>query len=66
MRIATWNVNSIRSRIEQVNQWLGENKPDVLCLQETKAAPEQVADEDEEADEEEEDANFGGLGDLFG
>ena len=36
MKIATWNVNSIRTRLEQVVNWLGENKVDVLCLQETK------------------------------
>ena len=36
MLIATWNVNSIRSRIDHVKEWLIENKPDILCLQETK------------------------------
>ena len=36
LKIATWNVNSIRTRIEQVKSWLEEVKPDVLCLQETK------------------------------
>ncbi|NES99512.1 MAG: exodeoxyribonuclease III [Sphaerospermopsis sp. SIO1G1] len=36
MKIATWNVNSIRTRLEQVIHWLGENPVDVLCLQETK------------------------------
>ena len=36
MLIASWNVNSIRSRIEQVIDWLNIIKPDVLCLQETK------------------------------
>jgi exodeoxyribonuclease III len=36
MKIATWNVNSIRSRLEHVVQWLGANPVDVLCLQETK------------------------------
>ncbi len=36
MKIATWNVNSIRTRLEQVVQWLQENTVDVLCLQETK------------------------------
>jgi len=34
--IATWNVNSIRTRLLQVLNWVNENKPDVLCLQETK------------------------------
>lgn len=36
MKIATWNVNSIRSRLEQVIEWLQQNPVDVLCLQETK------------------------------
>lgn len=36
MKIATWNVNSIRTRKEQVKQWLIENNIDVICLQETK------------------------------
>tara|TARA_B100000700_G_C14878170_1_gene776742 strand:- start:182 stop:1024 length:843 start_codon:yes stop_codon:yes gene_type:complete len=34
--IATWNVNSIRTRLKQVQDWLKEVKPDLLCLQETK------------------------------
>src|SRR3954465_9433866 len=37
MRIATWNVNSIRQRIENVTAWLTERAPDIVCLQETKA-----------------------------
>jgi exodeoxyribonuclease-3 len=36
MKIATWNVNSIRTRQEQVIEWLSQNPVDVLCLQETK------------------------------
>ncbi|MFN6561150.1 MAG: exodeoxyribonuclease III [Nostoc sp. ChiSLP01] len=36
MKIATWNVNSIRIRLEQVTDWLTHNPVDVLCLQETK------------------------------
>lgn len=36
MKIATWNVNSIRTRQSQVAQWLQTNRVDVLCLQETK------------------------------
>ncbi|MBD2384640.1 exodeoxyribonuclease III [Cylindrospermum sp. FACHB-282] len=36
MKIATWNVNSIRTRLEQVIEWLTQNPVDVLCLQETK------------------------------
>jgi len=36
MRIATWNVNSIRQRIESLTAWLTERAPDIVCLQETK------------------------------
>lgn len=36
MKIATWNVNSLRVRLEQVIEWLGEYRPDILGLQETK------------------------------
>jgi exodeoxyribonuclease-3 len=36
MRIATWNVNSVRTRIDQVQAWLAAEQPEVLCLQETK------------------------------
>ena len=36
MRIATWNVNSVRTRLDQVLVWLEQYQPDLLCLQETK------------------------------
>jgi exodeoxyribonuclease-3 len=36
MKIATWNVNSIRRRLGLVLEWLAHNRPDVLCMQETK------------------------------
>ncbi len=36
MKIATWNVNSLKVRLPQVLDWLALNQPDVLCLQETK------------------------------
>ena len=36
MRIASWNVNSVRTRLDQVRTWLEQEQPDVLCLQETK------------------------------
>lgn len=36
MKIATWNVNSIRTRCQQVADWLQQTSVDVLCLQETK------------------------------
>ena len=40
MRIATWNVNSVRTRLDQVLAWLEQERPDVLCLQETKVTDE--------------------------
>lgn len=40
MRIATWNVNSLKVRLEHVCRWLQETKTDVLCLQELKMAHE--------------------------
>ena len=36
MRIATWNVNSIKQRIEPMQRWLKEREPDIVCLQEIK------------------------------
>src|SRR5437763_11694824 len=36
MKIATWNINSVRRRLPLVIDWLGQHRPDVLCLQETK------------------------------
>lgn len=36
MRIATWNVNSIKARTEHVKRWLARVQPDILCLQELK------------------------------
>jgi exodeoxyribonuclease III len=36
MKIATWNVNSLRVRLPQVLGWLADQRPDVMCLQETK------------------------------
>ena len=38
MRIATWNVNSLKARLPRVEEWLEESQPDVLCMQETKLA----------------------------
>ena len=37
MKIASWNVNSIRARLEHVTTWLKANRPDVLFLQELKS-----------------------------
>ena len=40
MRIATWNVNSVRQRVPRLLPWLDERRPDVVCLQETKLGNE--------------------------
>lgn len=42
MRIATWNVNSLRARLEKVAWWLERARPDVLLMQETKLADDQA------------------------
>lgn len=42
MKIATWNVNGVRARASQLAEWTATEQPDVLCLQEIKAAPDQV------------------------
>src|SRR3569623_1947347 len=36
MRLATWNVNSVKARLPRLLDWLDDKRPDVLCLQETK------------------------------
>ncbi len=38
MRLVTWNVNSLKVRLERVEEWLAECQPDVVCMQETKLA----------------------------
>ncbi|MQA25292.1 MAG: exodeoxyribonuclease III [Micromonosporaceae bacterium] len=40
MRVATWNVNSVKQRLPRLLPWLDQRQPDVLCLQETKLADE--------------------------
>jgi exodeoxyribonuclease-3 len=40
MRLATWNVNSVKQRVPRLLPWLDERQPDVVCLQETKLADE--------------------------
>jgi exodeoxyribonuclease III len=42
MRIATWNVNSLRARLEKVGLWLDRAQPDVLLMQETKLSDDDV------------------------
>src|SRR5262245_53567130 len=36
MKIATWNINGVRARIENLVAWLQESDPDIVCLQEIK------------------------------
>ena len=40
MKIATWNINGVKARIETLLAWLGEAKPDIVCLQEIKSVDE--------------------------
>jgi exodeoxyribonuclease-3 len=40
MRIATWNVNSVKQRLQNLQVWLSERQPDIVCLQETKCVDE--------------------------
>jgi exodeoxyribonuclease-3 len=40
VRIATWNVNSVKQRVPRLLPWLDQRRPDVVCLQETKLGDE--------------------------
>ena len=40
MKIATWNVNSVKQRLDHLKAWLDEARPDVVCLQEIKCQTE--------------------------
>ena len=42
LKLATWNVNGIRARQAQVHDWIAQERPDVVCLQEIKATSEQI------------------------
>ena len=44
MKIATWNINGVRARIDSLMTWLKEASPDVVCLQETKLADDAFAE----------------------
>ncbi len=44
MRIATWNVNSLKQRLPRLLPWLDQRTPDVVCLQETKLADDALLD----------------------
>jgi exodeoxyribonuclease-3 len=42
LKIATWNVNGIRARQAQLQEWIASERPDVVCLQEIKASSDQI------------------------
>ena len=44
MKIATWNVNGIRAREAQFVEWVRRDRPEIACLQELKATPEQLSE----------------------
>jgi exodeoxyribonuclease III len=44
VNIATWNVNGFRAREAQFVEWMRRDRPDVVCLQELKATPEQIGE----------------------
>jgi exodeoxyribonuclease-3 len=50
LKVATWNVNGIRARAAQLCEWVAQERPDVLCLQELKAEPTQIPEECKLAD----------------
>lgn len=41
MKIATWNINGVKARIDNLQHWLRESSPDIVCLQEIKSVDEQ-------------------------
>ena len=43
MRLATWNVNSVKQRVPRLLPWLDQRQPDVVCLQETKLSDDTFA-----------------------
>src|SRR6476659_977633 len=42
LKLATWNVNGIRARQAQLQEWIARERPDVICLQEIKATSDQL------------------------
>src|SRR2546421_4539319 len=44
VRVATWNVNSLKQRLPRLLPWLDQRRPDVVCLQETKLADDKLRD----------------------
>jgi exodeoxyribonuclease-3 len=49
MKIATWNINGIKARLDTVKSWLEQAAPDIACLQEIKSVDENFPREDIEA-----------------
>ena len=41
MKIATWNVNSVKARLDTVRTWLAQAAPDIVCFQEIKTTDDQ-------------------------
>src|SRR5687768_8820898 len=50
MKVATWNVNGVRARAAQIQEWLERERPDVVCLQELKAEATQIPEQCKSAD----------------
>jgi exodeoxyribonuclease III len=50
MKVATWNVNGIRARASQIQEWIDRERPDVVCLQELKAEQSQIPEQCKSAD----------------
>src|SRR5690348_8551282 len=44
VRVATWNVNSVKQRVPRLLPWLDQRKPDIVCLQETKVSDDAFAE----------------------
>jgi exodeoxyribonuclease-3 len=42
VKVGTWNVNGIRARQSQLQEWVDRERPDIVCLQEIKAATDQL------------------------
>ncbi len=40
MKIATWNINGVKARLDNLRQWLSDSSPDIACLQEIKSVDE--------------------------
>src|SRR5688500_19836867 len=50
MKVATWNVNGVRARASQIQEWVERERPDVVCLQELKAESSQIPEQCKSAD----------------